>query len=107
MLSRNFRMVVAGVFLIIMAFCFLKFTTIGQGNPIIRRARSAFNTEDASFQVRLDNQARLRELMRGKPFGAGLGHGGGKAKVFAPDAPLSRYPPGTSWCVMIWVERAS
>ena len=103
MLSRNFRMVVAGVFLIIMAFCFLKFTTIGQGNPIIRRARSAFNTEDASFQVRLDNQARLRELMRGKPFGAGLGHGGGKAKVFAPDAPLSQIPTD-SWFVMIWVE---
>ena len=103
MLSRNFRMVVAGVFLIIMAFCFLKFTTIGQGNPIIRRARSAFNTQDASFQVRLDNQARLRELMRGKPFGAGLGHGGGKAKVFAPDAPLSQVPTDSCF-VMIWVE---
>ena len=103
MLSRNFRMVVAGVLLIIVAFCFLKFTTIGQGNPIIRRARSAFNTQDASFRVRLDNQAKLRELMRGKPFGAGLGHGGGKAKVFAPNAPLSQVPTD-SWFVMIWVE---
>ena len=102
-LSRNFRMVLAGVFLIIAAFIFLNFTTIGQGNPIIRRARSAFNTQDASFQVRLENQARLRELMRGKPFGAGLGHGGGKAKVFAPDAPLSQVPTD-SWFVMIWVE---
>lgn len=41
--------------------------------------------------------------MRGKPFGAGLGHGGGKAKVFAPDAPLSQVPTD-SWFVMIWVE---
>ena len=102
-LSRNFRMIVAGIFLITAAFIFLNFTTIGQGNPIIRRARSAFNTQDASFQVRLENQARLRELMRGKPFGAGLGHGGGKAKVFAPDAPLSQVPTD-SWFVMIWVE---
>lgn len=102
-LSRNVRMVLAGVLVLIAAFVFLNFTTIGQGNPIIRRARSAFNTEDASFRVRLDNQARLRALMKDKPFGAGLGHGGGKAKVFAPDAPLSQIPTD-SWFVMIWVE---
>ena len=65
--------------------------------------QNAFITEDASFQVRLDNQARLRELMRGKPFGAGLGHGGGKAKTFAPNAALSQIPTD-SWFVMVWVE---
>lgn len=102
-LSRNVRMVAAGVVALIAAFVFLNFTMIGQGNPIIRRARSAFNTEDASFRVRLENQARLRALMKDKPFGAGLGHGGGKAKVFAPDAPLSQIPTD-SWFVMIWVE---
>lgn len=101
--SRNVRMVLAGVCVLLAAFVFLNFTTIGQGNPIIRRARSAFNTEDASFRVRLENQARLRALMKDKPFGAGLGHGGGKAKVFAPDAPLSQIPTD-SWFVMIWVE---
>ncbi|WP_288330827.1 O-antigen ligase family protein [uncultured Alistipes sp.] len=102
-LSRNFRMVIAGVILIIGAFIFLNFTSIGQGNSIIRRARSAFNTQDASFQVRLENQDRIRALMKDKPFGAGLGHGGGKAKVFAPNAPLSQIPTD-SWFVMIWVE---
>lgn len=103
LLSRNFRIMLAGGVLIAAAFVFLNFTSIGQGNAIIRRARSAFNTEDASFRVRLDNQAKLRELMADKPFGAGLGHGGGKAKQFAPDAPLSQIPTD-SWYVMIWVE---
>ena len=103
MMSRNIKMIGAGVFLIIAAFIFLKFTTIGQGNSIIRRARSAFNTNDPSFQVRLANQAKLRELMADKPFGAGLGHGGGKAKTFAPNAALSQIPTD-SWFVMIWVE---
>ncbi len=103
LLSRNFRMMLTGIVVLIAAFAFLNFTTIGNGNSIIRRARSAFNTQDASLQVRLDNQAKLRELMRGKPFGAGLGHGGGKAKQFAPDAPLSQIPTD-SWFVMIWVE---
>ena len=103
MMSRNIKVIVAGILLVLAAFVFLKFTTIGQGNAIVRRARSAFNTQDASFQVRLENQAKLRELMRDKPFGAGLGHGGGKAKTFAPDAPLSQIPTD-SWFVMIWVE---
>lgn len=103
MMSRNIKMIATGVVLVFVAFVFLKFTTIGQGNAVIRRARSAFNTNDPSFQVRLENQAKLRELMADKPFGAGLGHGGGKAKTFAPDAPLSQIPTD-SWFVMVWVE---
>lgn len=103
LLSRNFKMIVTGCLVIVAAFVFLRFTTWGNGNAIVRRMRTAFNTEDASFQVRLQNQARLRTLMRDKPFGAGLGHGGGKAKSFAPDAPLSQIPTD-SWYVMIWVE---
>lgn len=103
MLSRNIRMIVAGCVVLVGAFVFLNFTTWGSGNAIVRRARSAFNTQDASFRVRLENQAKLRELMRDKPFGAGLGHGGGKAKTFAPDAPLSQIPTD-SWYVMVWVE---
>lgn len=102
-LSRNFRTMLMGGLVIIAAFVFLNFTTIGQGNQIIRRARSAFNTNDPSLQLRLDNQAKLRTLMVDKPFGAGLGHGGGKAKTFAPNAPLSQIPTD-SWFVMIWVE---
>ena len=103
MMSRNIKVIVLGVLLVIAAFVFLKFTSIGQGNALVRRARSAFNSEDPSFKVRLENQAKLREIMADKPFGAGLGHGGGKAKTFAPTAPLSQIPTD-SWFVMIWVE---
>lgn len=102
-MSGRVKIIIMGIFLVISAFIFLKFTTIGQGNATVRRARSAFNTDDASFQVRMENQAKLRELMVDKPFGAGLGHGGGKAKAFAPNAPLSQIPTD-SWFVMIWVE---
>ena len=103
MMSRNIKVIVLGVLLVIAAFVFLKFTSIGQGNALVRRARSAFNSEDPSFKVRLENQAKLREIMADKPFGAGLGHGGGKAKTFTPTAPLSQIPTD-SWFVMIWVE---
>ncbi len=103
LMSRNVRIIVLGGILIAAAFVFLKFTTIGQGNALIRRARSAFNTDDPSFLVRLENQAKLRVLMADKPFGAGLGHGGGKALRYAPDSPLAQIPTD-SWFVMIWVE---
>lgn len=102
-LSRNIRLAVAGVLALAGAFVFLNFTTIGQGNQIIRRARSAFNPDDASFQVRLENQAKLRVLMADKPFGAGLGMGGTTAKNFAPDAPLSQIP-ADSWFVLVWLQ---
>lgn len=103
LLSRNYKFAILGFFCLVSAFVFLNFTTIGQGNAIIRRTRSAFNTQDASFQVRLRNQETLRTLMVDKPFGAGLGHSGGKAKSFAPHSTFANIAPD-SWFVMIWVE---
>ncbi len=102
-ISRQVRIILLGSFLVLGAFFFLNFTNIGQGNALIRRTRSAFNFEDKSFVVRMDNQRLMREYMTNKPFGGGLGHGGGKAKVFAPDAYLSQIPTD-SWYVMVWVE---
>ena len=103
LLSKNTKSIALALFTLIGAFIFLFMTDIGQGNQQIRRMRSAFNTEDASFQVRMVNQAKMRTYMSDKPFGVGLGLGGGKAKRFAPDAYMSQIPTD-SWFVMIWVE---
>ena len=71
---------------------------------MIYRIRSAFNpTEDASFQVRLENQERLRRVMADKPFGVGLGLGGGKASRF-DDTAVTSWIATDSWYVMVWVE---
>lgn len=102
-MSKRVKIILLGAIAVIGAFVFLNYTHIGQGNATIRRARSAFDRNDPSLVVRLENQRKLRELMWDKPFGAGIGHGGGKAKAFAPDAPLSQIPTD-SWFVMIWVE---
>ena len=102
-MSKNIKVIVAGSLFLAATFVFLNFTTIGHSNALIRRARSAFNTNDASFNVRLQNQKLMREYMKDKPFGVGLGHGGGKAKEYAPNAYLSQIPTD-SWFVMIWVE---
>lgn len=103
LLSKNIKSITLGLFALIGAFIFLFLTDIGQGNQQIRRMRSAFNTEDASFQVRMTNQAKMKTYMSDKPFGVGLGLGGGKAKRYAPDAYMSQIATD-SWFVMIWVE---
>lgn len=103
LISRQTKIVVGGAALLLAAFVFLNYTHIGHGNALVRRARSAFNTEDRSLQVRLENQRLLRDYMKDKPFGVGLGLGGGKAKQYAPTAFASQIPTD-SWFVMIWVE---
>ena len=59
---------------------------------------------DASLQVRLENQKRLRVYLASRPFGGGIGHGGVKAQRYLPNAFLSSVATD-SWYVLIWVEQ--
>lgn len=95
---------ISGFFLLLLVFYFFKFTTIGQGNYQIRRMRSAFDPNDASLQVRLENQRKLRTYMASRPFGGGIGHGGVKAQKYLPNAYLSQVPTDSGY-VLIWVEQ--
>ena len=73
-MSRRVKIILTGAVLLLGVFLFLNYTTIGQGNAVIRRARSAFNLQDKSFVLRMENQAKLRTIMRDKPFGLSLIH---------------------------------
>lgn len=101
---KNAKALIAGFILIASFFIFFKYTFIGQGNAEIRRMRSAFDPDNASLQVRLDNQKKLKEYLATRPFGGGIGHAGGKARKFAPKAFLSNVP-ADSWYVLIWAEQ--
>lgn len=103
-LKKDKVKLIAGFILIASFFIFFKYTFIGQGNPEIRRMRSAFNPDDPSLQVRLNNQKKLKGYLATRPFGGGIGHAGGKARKFAPNAFLSNVPPD-SWYVLIWAEQ--
>ncbi len=102
-LSKSIKFAVPTTAFVIVALVFLKFTYIGHGNQYIRRMRSVFNTEDASFVVRLENQARLKGYMVDKPFGAGVGMSRGKTYTYKPNPVLSQIATD-SWYVLIWVE---
>jgi hypothetical protein len=103
-LRKNIRVLSIGLGLLAVVFIFFKYTTIGQGNDQIRRMRTAFDPNDASLQVRLDNQKKLSKYMASRPFGGGIGHGGVKAQRFLPNAFLSQVATD-SWYVLVWVEQ--
>jgi hypothetical protein len=103
-LRKNKTIMLTGFFLLITVFIFFKYTTIGQGNYQIRRMRTAFDPNDASLQVRLENQRLLKSYMATRPFGGGIGHGGVKAQKYLPDAYLSQIPTDSGY-VLIWVEQ--
>ena len=102
-LSKNVKsMVVVGT-IIAMAYFFFNYTYIGQDNQYIRRMRTAFDTNDASLLVRQENQRKLAEYMKAKPFGEGLGLSGTEAQKYAPGR-LTTSIPNDSWFVKVWVE---
>lgn len=102
--SKNVKVVSIGSVFIIAAFVFFSMTNIGQGNAQIRRMRSAFNSEhDASYNLRKANQAKIKAYLEDKPFGVGIGLGGGKAAKSAPGL-YSTQIATDSWMVVLRVE---
>jgi len=102
-LSKNVRVFTLGLFVAFMGFAFLKFTSIGNSNYNIARMRSALNPNDASLQVRLDNQKKLAKFLADKPFGGGIGAGGSWGARFSPGSFLAETALD-SWYVKIWAE---
>lgn len=102
--SKKIKTVITFSLLLISLFVFFKYTMIGEGNSLIRRARTTFSPyKDASYVVRKDNQVMIKIYMKNKLFGVGLGLGGTKAKNYGSYTSLSKIPTD-SWLVTIWEE---
>lgn len=102
-LCRNFKGIIFSGGVLLAAFIFLKYTDIGDDNRLIKRMRTVFDAKDASWLVRAQNREKLYNYLIEKPFGYGLGLGGGKAKRFRPHHPISHIATD-SWLVEIWTE---
>ena len=102
-LSKKASILILGLSISLALFCVLKYTNIGNTNADIYRLRSSLNPQDASFQVRLQNQAKLREYLSSRPFGGGVGVIGFWGKTYNSDKYLSSIPPD-SYYVKIWAE---
>lgn len=71
--SKNWKTGIIAFLILTSGVGLLKFTTIGNSNQMIRRMRTAFDSQDASFQVRIENQRALKAYMSETPFGIGIG----------------------------------
>ena len=73
-------------------------------NPSIARFQSAFRpAEDASYNLRKQNQKRIQPYIRSHPFGGGLGATGVWGVRFAPYSFLAQFPPDSGY-VRVAVE---
>ena len=59
-LKKNLKVLILGAILGIGVYIFFAHTTIGQGNAEIRRMRTAFDPNEPSLMVRLENQKKLK-----------------------------------------------
>lgn len=102
-LSKNIKVLILGAILGIGVYVFFAHTTIGQGNAEIRRMRTAFDPNEASLQVRLTNQRKLKGYLAPRPFGGGVGATGNWGQRFTPNSFLANTATD-SWYVMIWAD---
>lgn len=100
--SRNFKLLIAGLVFIGIVFYVLKFTFAFQSVEQVRRMRTALNPENPSLMVRLENQKHFRRSLEGMPMGGGVGSAGFWGARFAPNSPFAIATD--SWYVKIWVE---
>ncbi len=103
-LSKKSKLMIFTLTGVFLAFIFLNYTNYGQGNTYVRRMRSAFNSDDPSLLIRLENQQKLRTYMWDKPFGVGIGMSVTSDLVnYKPDPFVSKIP-SDSWYVRVWME---
>jgi hypothetical protein len=102
-LRKNIKVLILGALFGLGVYVFFAHTTIGQGNAEIRRMRTAFDPNEASLQVRISNQKKLKGYLASRPFGGGLGATGNWGQRFTPHSFLANTATD-SWYVMIWAD---
>ena len=89
LMTLNRRTLLAFGFLALVGTAFVMKST---GNAVVWRIQSAFNpSDDASMDVRLENQKKIQPFIQQHPFGAGLGSTGEWGRRFTPDSWLASF----------------
>ncbi|QEC74508.1 O-antigen ligase family protein [Mucilaginibacter ginsenosidivorax] len=73
-------------------------------NPSIKRFQTAFSpSDDPSYNVRAENQKKIKPFILSHPIGGGLGSVGVWGRRFAPNSMLAKFPPDSGY-VRVAVE---
>jgi len=103
-LTKKFKIMILVGGLVFSIFFILKFTSIGQGNYDIRRMRSAFDGDNASLNVRVENRRIFANYLQSRPFGGGIGSSGNWGLRFTPYTLLAQTPTD-GWYIQLWAEQ--
>ena len=101
-LSKNYKILIIGGLVLMSCIGVLKYTTIGNGHYEIYRLRTALDPKDPSLNTRFINQQILKDYLKTRPFGGGLGVTGFWGAKYNADKFLSTVPPDSYW-VKVWV----
>lgn len=101
--SRNFKLLTVGLIVMVAAYAFLQYTTIANDIYQVRRMRTALDPNDASLQVRLSNRVIIKDYLKDKPFGGGIGTSGSWGERFSPGTLLAE-TPNDGWYVRVRAE---
>ena len=104
LLRKNIPLIIIISTLTMAGYFFLTKTHIGSQYSFIYRIRTAFDPEDASYQVRLGTWDKYKHYLKDKPFGAGVGTTGRIGQHFTPKSYLSTLSTD-SFIAQIWVEQ--
>ncbi|MCO6480041.1 MAG: O-antigen ligase family protein, partial [Phaeodactylibacter sp.] len=102
-LSKNFKVLAAGLLAIGLVFYLLKFTFIMHSFQPVARLRTALSVDNPSLQARLRNQETFGNYLRFRPLGGGVGSAGYWGERFRPGSLLAETPTD-SYYVKIWAE---
>lgn len=102
-LSKSFKLAALIGTLGLIFYLFLAFTTIGQGNGMIRRMRSSFDPNDASAGARKANQEVMKKYLADAPFGIGVGLRPGDISGNHKYYIMSIIPPDSEY-MYIWIH---
>jgi O-antigen ligase len=92
------------IFSLIAGFLLAVLIVMPTYNPLIKRFQSAFRpTDDPSYNVRAENQKRIKPYILSHPIGGGLGSVGIWGRRFAPNSMLAKFPPDSGY-VRVAVE---
>jgi hypothetical protein len=104
-LSLKPKIIISTTILGVFFYLFFAYTTIGDGSPMIRRMRTAFTpTEDASFNVRKENQKLVVEYLKTHPWGAGLRGAIPITRENETEEYVDDVLPPDSYFVSIWMQ---
>lgn len=102
-LSKNFKILGAGLLAIGLVFYLLKFTFVMHSFQPVARLRTALSVDNPSLQARLHNQVTFGNYLKSRPLGGGIGSAGYWGERFRPGSLLAETPTD-SYYVKIWAE---